>query len=299
MPTMDHTSGALQGLTLGVLVTVGTLLSAAAPTAMASSSDPACLPDLDPGRHALTLEVDGTPRDVIVQVPPSNAGVRSPAVVAFHGYTAHATQLEATSGLSALADERGFIVAYPEALGEPTSWHVAAIPGSGDRDIALTEAIVDALVSRACADPSRVFLAGHSMGGAMASDAACRLADRIAGAVLVSALWLEPPCLPARPVPVLSMHALDDPVLPYGGGPLPGFSPQGPVQLPVETAVGTWAQHDGCGPEPETAEAADGTAVLTWPDCEAPVVLRRSVSGGHDWPEDASPLIVDMIMGGD
>jgi polyhydroxybutyrate depolymerase len=221
--------------------------------------------------------------------------VRPPGVVAFHGYTAHAWQLEETSGLSEQADARDYVVAYPEALGDPTAWRLSAMWGGDRRDIAFTEAVIEMLVEQACADLHAIVLAGHSMGGAMASEAACRLAERVAGVVLVAALWLEPPCAPSRPVPVVATHALDDPVLPYEGGPLPGFGPNGPQLLAVEDAIGRWAAHDACGPSPETTDEADGSAVLSWPDCSAPVVLHRLPAGGHGWPALASGLIVDTL----
>ena len=200
----------------------------------------------------MTLAVDGTPREVIVHVPDVDLGRPVPAVVAFHGYSSFATDLEATSDLSARADDGGFVVAYPQALGSPTEWHFAGNRGYDRRDLTMTQSLIQMLVEQACVDPTRVFLAGHSMGGAMASDAACRLADQVAGVVLVAALWFELPCQPVRPVPVTATHALDDPVLPYAGGGIGGVGPGVPEQLPVESAIAAWAVHDGCGATPES-----------------------------------------------
>jgi len=146
----------------------------------------------------------------------------------------------------------------------------------------------------ACVDPERVILAGHSMGGAMASDAACRLADQVAGVVPVAALWFELPCEPNRPVPLMALHALDDPVLPYAGGKIGGVGSGVPERLPVEVAVAAWAERDGCAATPAVSTADDGGAMLTWSDCAAPVELHRLSSGGHDWPALASELIAEM-----
>jgi polyhydroxybutyrate depolymerase len=146
-------------------------------------------------------------------------------------------------------------------------------------------------------DPERVFLAGHSMGGGMASDATCRMADQVAGVVLVAALSFELPCEPSRPVPVVALHALDDPVLPYAGGPIGGVPSGIPEQLAAEAVIGAWAAHDGCGPIPEESATPGGGAQLTWPECEAQVGLHRLPSGGHDWPSLASTIIADMVAG--
>jgi polyhydroxybutyrate depolymerase len=296
-----HRRGVSWLVLLATLVSVAAITLPGAPTGTgtASASDAACLSSLSPGRHVLTFDVDDTPRQVIVQVPGVAPGVRPPGIVAFHGYTAHAWQLEETSGLSAVADGQDVVVAYPEALGDPTAWRFRALSGGDRRDIAFTEAVIALLVEQACVNPDAIALAGHSMGGAMASDAACQLATHVAALILVAALWLEPQCAPGRPVPVVATHALDDPVLPYEGGPLPGLRPSGPQLMAVEEAVGSWAAHDGCGPVPLITDAVDGSAVLSWPDCAAPVVLHRLPTGGHDWPDLASRLVLDQVTAED
>lgn len=256
--------------------------------------DTACIPALPVGSQTVALDVDGGPRDIIIHIPPSAQGERVPAVVAFHGFSSFAADLEATSGLSALADAQGFVVAYPQALGSPTEWSFAGNRGHDQRDLDMIESLLRMLAEQACVDPDRIVLAGHSMGGGMASDAACRLADQVAGVVLVAALWFEFPCQPARPIPVIAMHALDDPVLPYAGGRIGGVGPGTPEQLPVEMAMAAWAERDGCGMTPASSTDADRTTVLTWPDCTSPVVLYRLPVGGHDWPAVAAGVIAGM-----
>jgi polyhydroxybutyrate depolymerase len=234
-------------------------------------------------------------REVIVHLPGAAVGQRLPAVVAFHGYSSFAADLETVSGLSSLAEEGPFVVAYPQALGNPTQWHFDGNMGYNQRDHAMVRSLLAWLIEEACVDPERIVLVGHSMGGGMASDAACRLADQVAGVVLVAALWFEFPCEPVRSIPVVATHSLDDPVLPYEGGQIGGVGPGVPEVLPVEDAMAAWAQWDGCGSAPATSMMEDGSAVLTWPDCAAPVVLHRLPSGGHGWPAVASRLIVQMV----
>jgi polyhydroxybutyrate depolymerase len=275
----------------GAVLGAGGGVDVASPAASAGGE---CVPRVPAGSQTLTLDVDGGPREVIVHVPASTGGSRLPAVIAFHGFSAHASELEVTSGLSALADAGPFVVAYPQGLDQPPEWHFQGYVGYDQRDLDLVRSLLDVLEQQACADPARIILAGHSMGGGMASDAACQLADRVAGVVLVSALWFELPCQPSRPVPVVATHALDDEVLPYGGGVIGGVASGVPDQLPVEAAIGTWAAHDGCGSPPEVTATDDGGAILTWPGCAAPVVLHRLASGGHAWPALASQLIAEM-----
>jgi polyhydroxybutyrate depolymerase len=281
-----------------LLVTAGPALGSGGSTHEPGAVDPACQPALRIGSQTVGIDVDGTPREVIIHVPATGDGQRLPAVIAFHGFSALATQLEVTSGLSTLADEGPFVVAYPQALDRPTEWHVAGNQGDDERDLDMVRSLLRVLVEQACVDPSRIILAGHSMGGAMASDSACQLADRVAGVVLVAALWFELPCRPVRPVPVVALHSLDDPVLPYAGGPIGGVLSGIPEQLPAESAIGAWAGHDGCGSTPAESSSDDGGAILTWPGCAAPVLLHRLASGGHGWPALASQLIAEMAAVG-
>ena len=69
----------------------------------------------------LGMSIAGLEREAIIHVPPDAHG-RRPLAIGFHGYTATAAQLEATSGLSALADTDGFVVAYVQGAGRPTDW---------------------------------------------------------------------------------------------------------------------------------------------------------------------------------
>jgi polyhydroxybutyrate depolymerase len=256
---------------------------------------PSCTPTLPDGSSTLHLVVEGTEREAIVHLPGTSPGPLRPAAVGFHGYSARADQLEATSGLSPLADELGFVVAYVQGAGEPPQWSFKGYGGAGVDDLALVEALLDRLVAEACVDPGRVVLFGHSMGGGMASAAACALADRVAGLVLVSAFWVTLPCEPSRPVPVLAMHALDDRVLPYRGGMANG---NGPRVLPVEEVLAAWAERDGCSPTPDAIATEAGIGELAWQGCLAPVRLLRLESGGHDWARTATPAIVAMLLGG-
>ena len=78
--------------------------AASEPAPAGGSFVPGCVAALSAGSHTVTLDVDGTPREVIVHIPDVDVSVRLPAVVAFHGYSSFATDLEAVSGLSERAD---------------------------------------------------------------------------------------------------------------------------------------------------------------------------------------------------
>lgn len=294
-------AGAFTAVLLGAWCAPGVPGHAAAGTAAVGSPAPsspvratACIPTLPRGSSVRSLVVDSVVREVRVHVPTRADGERLPLAIGFHGYTATAAQLEVTSDLTARAESDEFLVAYVQGAGEPPDWSFPAHAGSRADDLGLVASLIDQLIAEACADPARVVLFGHSMGGGMASAAACALADRVAGVVLVSAFWADLPCVPARPVPVVAMHALDDPVLPYDGGMVGGG---GPRVRAVEEALGAWAERDGCDPDPSTRGLDGGVVELAWGECAAPVRLLRASAGGHDWAPAASAQVVAMLLG--
>ena len=61
-------------------------------------------------------------------VVPDSAPDPAPLVLVFHGFTRSPEEIEDTSGMSALAEEHGFIVAYPGHRLPPT---LAVFPGAG------------------------------------------------------------------------------------------------------------------------------------------------------------------------
>ena len=164
-------------------------------------------------------------------------------------------------------------------------------------DIALAEALLDHLAAEGCIDMGRVVLVGHSKGGGLADAVACHLADRVIGVVLAAAIQFGIPCQPSRPLPIVAFHAVNDPILPYEGGPVRGAPRAYPEVIGVEEAMSAWATRDGCTGGPVTTELPDGGAVLTWNGCLAPVVLQRLARGGHRYPAMATQVVRDMIRG--
>ena len=71
-----------------------------------------------------TMLSGGEDRQYLLHLPPDLGDDPLPLVLNLHGFSATARQQEILSGMSALADEAGFIVVYPQALGDPPAWRV-------------------------------------------------------------------------------------------------------------------------------------------------------------------------------
>jgi polyhydroxybutyrate depolymerase len=146
-------------------------------------------------------------------------GRPAPAVLLFHGNGGSAADLDDVTGLSELADRRGFLAVYPQGLSVgagPPFWASSGRVELGIDELRFTADLLDDLQARFCVDPARVSAAGFSAGGGVTARVACELAARVAAVATVAAgLFTEAAeCRPSRPISVLSMHGTADEVLP-------------------------------------------------------------------------------------
>lgn len=264
------------------------------------------------------LNVDGLQRVVTVFDVKARGAILEPALILLHGASASSTRMESQTGMTALAREHGFVVAYGDGTttGRPVggeAWNAgrccsAAVTDNID-DIAYLNAVIDNLIAKHHVDPSRVYLGGFSNGGMMTYRAACEIGGRLAGIAVVSGALNVERCAAPKALPLLVIHGLDDPTVPYDGGPP---NPITAAKLgtwnnaSVAQSVSYWATRDGCTAHATTVE----TAILTddvYSGCESGTKLSvvTVLAGTHHWPTrliegfDASAYIVKYFgLGG-
>lgn len=209
------------------------------------SSTPPAMPSSGTG----TVEIGG--RHVTVHVPDSYDPARpAPLVVALHGYTSDANELETYLRLTPESERHGFVYVYPDG----------STDGRGDRFWNATDACcafsspepddsryLSELISRIQAsyriDPARVYLIGHSNGGFMAFRMACDHADQVTAIVTLNgASWNDTArCRPSEPVSVLAIHSSTDETVAFGGGDIDG------VAYPsAATTITQWLGYNRC-----------------------------------------------------
>ncbi|MBI1751516.1 MAG: hypothetical protein HYR61_02820 [Acidobacteria bacterium] len=241
--------------------------------------------------HYLKLTWRGEVRRVLVHDPPGHEGRSLPLVLALHGTGGTGRIMAHLSGLSRLADERDFRVAYPQAQGEPgledpvrgAAWNAGPGLGCplhpGADDTAFLQAVVDRVDQHGPVDSRRIHVAGFSNGARMAHRLALSAPWVSAIAAVAGApVWGE---APARPVPTLMFHGTGDRHIPFEGG-LGALGRQVPA-LPAREAAARWAALMGCGPEPGT-EDLNAHRLDLWSSDACQVGFWTVAGMGHAWP---------------
>jgi dienelactone hydrolase len=164
------------------------------------------------------LAVDGRARTYLLERPPTQ-GPR-PTIIMLHGFTGSAAQIAQQTGLAEPAKQAGFVAVFPEGLSgrwnllppsKQTARYVQLFPSAGGvpDDVAFLKALIGDLNRRNISDPKRIYLAGRSLGGAMALRMTCLDAPMFAAvALLISAMPEETgeDCRPAQPLPALMLN---------------------------------------------------------------------------------------------
>ncbi len=278
------------------------------------------------GDQELGVSYAGRTYRVLTHVPANAASTRA-LVVNMHGATQSGPMMRDSSEMNESADRHGYVVAYPTGgyldLGFPLPagnfWNVDGlplfklpVPPTAREDTGFVVAIAKQLTASLCLDPRRVYATGASNGGIMSSYLACHHADVFAAVAPVMGVRAgkatgegfqtidTSDCRPSRPIAVLALHGMKDPVLPYAGQP--GGGVWGPAWgYPVEAAVARWVQLDGCTSGPTTSAVSASISHRVWSGCNGGVTVEAMISskGGHSWWGHPTPFPFNLVAGPD
>lgn len=232
----------LAGLTvaLTVVLVTGAAEPAGAPIVRAAA--------LTTGLPGGTRTVALGSRAFVLHVPPRLTGP-APLVLALHGFLQSPDHLRRDTGLEALADRAGFVVAFPLAVGAAwaagscctvaststapfTSKAIRPDP-AGEDDVDYLDAVVRATRERVDVDPGRIGVTGFSNGAMPALRYACERSGMVSAVAVVAGV-LVAPCHPDHPVPVLELYGADDTSVPLAGGVRAAL---GAVLPPVDRSI--------------------------------------------------------------
>jgi polyhydroxybutyrate depolymerase len=216
-------------------------------------------------------------------------------VVSLHGFLSNPESQAWITGSHKLADQEGFLVAYPQGTSWPQRWNADTAWSAGADDVQFFRDLLGDLASTAAVDRSRVYVNGLSNGGGMAVRIACQASDQVAAVGVVAAAVVDlQNCIPTHPVPLLAFHGTADPVVPYEGGDMRGRPlregaawTHAPTHfLGAEEWTARWAEGNGCAPEPESIPPQGDVRGVQYTHCNqgTNVILYTIEDGGHTWP---------------
>ncbi|MHB1260108.1 MAG: CE1 family esterase [Thermoplasmatota archaeon] len=260
------------------------------------------------GNFAGSLVHNGIERTYELHVPLGLLSNQSiPLMLVIHPALANAAAVHGGFGFDAYADEHGFIVVYPdgtreEAGSDERTWNAMHCCGVGHStnvdDVGLLFDLVAKMRRDYPIDAGHIGLVGHSNGAMLSHRFAATHSELVSSFTSVGGTIggqenrfspkLQVPD-PSSPVSVQIIHAYDDPIVTYYGGPNRGFYERDRLDTPARDSLTFWRNHDAAttqtgnwsaeGVDYETYEAADGT--------EVDLV---STNGGHGWPGSGQPI---------
>ena len=237
-----------------------------------------------------------------------------PVVLNLHGGGGNARAQQRYARMDALADRERFIVVYPNGTGRfgnlLLTWNAGSCCGLAQKrdvdDVGLLRAVVSDLADRVTVDRTRIYATGLSNGAMMAYRLAQDAPDLVVAIAPVAGAAVVDQVSPARTVPIMHIHSVDDQRALYGGGLGPPF-PMTNVRVlhpPVEEMLARWRRAYNCPDNPRTdVPRRDGpggahTATrMTWGPCRdgSEVVLWKLTGAGHVWPGGQRDYLTSVL----
>jgi polyhydroxybutyrate depolymerase len=248
-----------------------------------------------------TIEVGGLKRTYLTYVPRGLAK-GAPLVVVMHGSDENGARLriETGYGFERLADERSFVVVYPD--GYEGFWNACNIVGdySANKlnvdDVGFLTAMVAKLITEIGVDTRRVFATGISRGGHMAFRLALEAPSRFRAVAAVAANVPAPENFKCKPAgqgtsSVMIMNGTKDPLNPFDGGEVKffGLFRRGKVRSSRESGQYFADLNNITGAaetnQPQVTDGVHVEQVLWRNDPKVEVELIAIHGGGHVIPQ--------------
>ena len=278
-----------------------------------------------------TVELQIDNRPVTVAFPScANTTVNGsvPLIISLHAWGTTAAKQQGVDNFAEYATpESCFVTAYPQ--GFKRAWGPAGLAGfswnaggccpdaSDDKvdDVLFAQHIVQTVRARfPVVHPTQLFISGLSNGGMMANRLACELdgitaVAAVSGPLINGTAKIGEPFACERRVPLLHIHGLKDPIVPFGGcnstwNPPGSHACKALHQVTkmgafpsVEAYIERWRERNGVATATARLGFQNGTvSCQSWGDTAASnVTLCVASDEGHAWPGDSTLCSVGMF----
>jgi polyhydroxybutyrate depolymerase len=198
-----------------------------------------------------------------------------PLLLVLHGYSVGGIAQTIFFNLEPLVNEKQIMLVAPDGLIDSQGeryWNAVDtccdFDHRGEDDVAYLTGIVNQIAQEYPLDTKRVYVIGHSNGGAMALRLACDAPQMFAAILeLAGPFWSNPPaqCHPSAPIPIRVLHGTADTEVPYDGGSIGDVDD---LFSPGAVAVSSfWQNANGCSTQTDpNAPPLDLDESLTGPE---------------------------------
>ncbi|MCH2133653.1 MAG: hypothetical protein MK116_07875 [Phycisphaerales bacterium] len=252
---------------------------------------------------------DGLTRQYRIHIP-DGLPAQAPLVLALHGYSGNNNDMMMNYGWVELADERGFVVAFPN--GTRDQWNNRFWDVDYDfhqafdiDDDGFLSALAVHLQGLHGLDPDRTYVTGFSNGAEMCFQLACRESETFMAfapivGMMLDSLWNS--CDPAIKRPILSLNGTADDVTLYQGD-MNNSGGWGAYHS-IPDMMAYWADildtPDIDRTYLEDTNPNDGSTVrldvYTSPDHDLELWYYLVLGGGHDWPGRWGNMDMDATL---
>jgi feruloyl esterase len=265
--------------------------------------------DLQPSRLKLTEAFGSNPGALAMwSYVSAHRASPSPLVVVLHGCTQSAAVYDYCSGWSALAEDSGFAVLYPEQSPRNNpkrcfNWFEPADIQRNSGEVLSIRQMIERLVIDAGIDRRRIFITGLSAGGAMAAAMLATYPETFAGGAIIAGLPYRTAGTVRQAFDAMfkghqrSGQQWGDAVraASHHRGPWPqisvwhGMADRTVLSMNADELVEQWLNVHGLSGAPETVETQGRMKRHFWHALDGtPVVEKCLISGmGHGAPVDA------------
>ncbi|MEH2207703.1 MAG: PHB depolymerase family esterase [Nostoc sp.] len=211
-----------------------------------------------------------------------------PLVLVFHGDDGNGRSISNVTHFNKLAEQKGFIVVYPDGIDQ--KWSLRGNAQGKVDDVLFVSALINHLQQQLNIDSHKVYATGFSRGGILTQALACKLPDKIAGFASVAGslpVRLKPSCQPQTPISMLTINGTNDRDVLYEGD---DHTQRGAL-VSISDMVEFWRSHDRCTLSNESLNFSEDkvkTAIYTGCSGNSEVWQLAVVNGGHFWPGGSS-----------